>query len=128
MEFGETDLRSFLQSNRKDLSLDMNYISLLWQQMLQSVNTIHKANIIHSDLKPANFLFVRGSLKLIDFGIARTIAPESTSIQIHSAMGTLNYISPESLSEINKGKDKAVRVVVICSVDCRYEGPVISGP
>lgn len=113
MEYGETDLRSFLSHNmNKDRTKDMNHIRFLWQQMLQCVNTIHKANIIHSDLKPANFLFVRGSLKLIDFGIAHTIAPESTSIQILSPMGTMNYISPEALSYNNNGKDKSVRVGV----------------
>lgn len=79
MEYGETDLKSFLSQHQdKGSSIDMNSVRLLWQQMLESVNTIHQASIIHSDLKPANFLFVRGCLKLIDFGIARSMGPEST--------------------------------------------------
>lgn len=41
--------------------------------MLEAVNVIHNEGIIHSDLKPANFLFVEGRLKLIDFGIANSI-------------------------------------------------------
>lgn len=36
--------------------------------------------IVHSDLKPANFVIVNASLKLIDFGIANRIQPDMTSI------------------------------------------------
>ena len=51
------------------------------QQILQAVNTIHEDRIVHSDLKPANFLLVKGSLKLIDFGIAKAIMSDTTNIQ-----------------------------------------------
>ena len=40
---------------------------------MQAVDTIHRERIVHSDLKPANFLVVEGQLKLIDFGIAKAI-------------------------------------------------------
>ena len=46
----------------------------------QAVDTIHEARIVHSDLKPANFLMVEGQLKLIDFGIAKAISADTTSI------------------------------------------------
>lgn len=52
-----------------------------WQQILLAVKTIHEERIVHSDLKPANFLLVRGSLKLIDFGIAKAIMSDTTNIQ-----------------------------------------------
>lgn len=44
------------------------------------MHTIHEARIVHSDLKPANFLVVEGRLKLIDFGIAKAISSDTTSI------------------------------------------------
>ena len=50
-------------------------------QMLQAVQVIHEEKIVHSDLKPANFVLVRGQLKLIDFGIANAIANDTTNIQ-----------------------------------------------
>lgn len=49
--------------------------------MLEAVQVIHEAAIVHSDLKPANFVLVRGSLKLIDFGIAKAIPNDTTNIQ-----------------------------------------------
>lgn len=49
--------------------------------MLQAVQVIHEEKIVHSDLKPANFVLVRGQVKLIDFGIANAIANDTTNIQ-----------------------------------------------
>lgn len=76
---------------------DGNFIRLYWQQMLRAVETIHDHRIVHSDLKPANFLVVKGSLKLIDFGIARAISADTTSIAREQQVGTLNYMSPEAV-------------------------------
>ncbi len=50
--------------------------------MLEAVDFIHSQRVIHSDLKPANFLFVKGELKLIDFGIARSMNSDTTNIQV----------------------------------------------
>lgn len=76
---------------------DENFVRLYWQQMLQAVDTIHRERIVHSDLKPANFLVVEGQLKLIDFGIAKAIQSDTTSIARESQVGTLNYMSPEAI-------------------------------
>lgn len=112
MECGETDLKSYLNTNiKQNLPIDMNFIRLTWQQMLTAVNVIHHHNIIHSDLKPANFLFVKGNLKLIDFGIARTMAEEATSALRESQMGSVNYIAPEALRDVGSGNGhKGIRV------------------
>ncbi|WIA08718.1 hypothetical protein OEZ85_008142 [Tetradesmus obliquus] len=78
-------------------NLDENFIRLYWQQMLQAVSGVHDQRIVHSDLKPANFLLVEGQLKLIDFGIAKAICGDTTSIARESQVGTLNYMSPEAI-------------------------------
>ena len=68
--------------------------------MLKAVHSIHEQRIIHGDLKPANFLFVRGSLKLIDFGIAKAIQNDNTNnIYRENQIGTLNYMSPEAICD-----------------------------
>ena len=106
----------------------MNRIRLLWQQMLTSVNSIRELGIVHSDLKPANFLFVQGELKLIDFGIARAIAPESTSIIRDTQMGTWNYISPEALMETGDGKGgRGIRVELNGKIERRSDVRAMCG-
>ncbi|KAI8594769.1 kinase-like domain-containing protein, partial [Dissophora ornata] len=65
--------------------------------MLEAVQVIHNEKIVHTDLKPANFLLVEGSLKLIDFGIANAIANDTTNIHREGHQGTANYMAPEAI-------------------------------
>lgn len=125
MELGEVDLNHVLQhqSNKHSQQngrergvgqhprLNMNFIRLTWQQMLSAVHCIHEERIIHSDLKPANFLFVRGALKLIDFGIAKAIqSDDTTNITRDSQIGTLNYMSPEAFLDTGTGAGQKARM------------------
>ncbi|XP_047324493.1 serine/threonine-protein kinase MPS1-like [Impatiens glandulifera] len=101
LEHGEIDLAHMLSQKWREiegtsLTIDENWLRFYWQQILQAVNTIHEERIVHSDLKPANFLLVKGSLKLIDFGIAKAIMSDTTNIQRDSQVGTLSYMSPEA--------------------------------
>ncbi|KAJ6337455.1 hypothetical protein OIU76_007183 [Salix suchowensis] len=101
LEYGEIDLAHMLAQKWKEMdssnqTIDDNWLRFYWQQILQAVNTIHEERIVHSDLKPANFLLVKGSLKLIDFGIAKAIMSDTTNIQRDSQVGTLSYMSPEA--------------------------------
>jgi len=99
MECGDADLSTALK-NRKSCgkAIDENCQRLYWQQMLEAVQAIHAVSIVHSDLKPANFLFVKGVLKLIDFGIATQVEEDHTSALRDTAVGTLNYMAPEAIS------------------------------
>lgn len=67
-------------------------------QVLEALSHAHSNGIIHRDIKPENVMLLRdGSIKLIDFGIAKL--PDSKSITvIDKAIGTVNYISPEQAS------------------------------
>ncbi|KAJ8679895.1 hypothetical protein QAD02_015682 [Eretmocerus hayati] len=106
MEIGDTDLSSLLKSmllEKRQIPLTMALY--YWTEMLTAVKHIHDNGVIHSDLKPANFLLVRGRLKLIDFGIASSVSGDMTSVVKNNTVGTLNYISPEALMDVNGGND-----------------------
>ncbi|KAK1171164.1 dual specificity protein kinase Ttk isoform X1 [Acipenser oxyrinchus oxyrinchus] len=96
MECGNLDLNSWLRSKKAVNPLERKFY---WKNMLEAVQTIHRHGIIHSDLKPANFVIVNASLKLIDFGIANQIQPDVTSIVKDSQVGTLNYMPPEAIKD-----------------------------
>ena len=49
--------------------------------MLEAVHAVHLENVVHTDLKPANFVLVQGRLKIIDFGIAKAVANDTVNIQ-----------------------------------------------
>ncbi|KAK5922731.1 hypothetical protein CgunFtcFv8_019970 [Champsocephalus gunnari] len=96
MECGNLDLNTWLRNRKTVTPLDRKFY---WRNMLEAVHTIHSHGIIHSDLKPANFVLVNGSVKLIDFGIANTIQPDVTSIMKDSQVGTLSYMPPEAIKD-----------------------------
>ncbi|KAJ3024279.1 hypothetical protein HKX48_003104 [Thoreauomyces humboldtii] len=102
LEYGELDLAHILQKEQK-APVSRNFIRIYWEQMLRAVQAIHEENIIHSDLKPANFLLVQGALKLIDFGIAKSIPNDTTNIQRDHLTGTYNYMAPETIKPVDQG-------------------------
>lgn len=97
MEVGDTDMASLLKKR-----IDENHRRVYWQEMLRAVQCIHSERIIHSDLKPANFLIVKGHVKLCDFGIAQRYGEDDTGVILDSAVGTMNYMSPETIQGIRR--------------------------
>ncbi|XP_058422705.1 dual specificity protein kinase TTK isoform X1 [Diceros bicornis minor] len=102
MECGNIDLNSWL---KKKKSIDPLERKSYWKNMLEAVYTIHQHGIVHSDLKPANFLIVDGMLKLIDFGIANQMQPDTTSIVKDSQVGTVNYMPPEAIKDMSSSRE-----------------------
>ncbi|ROW00383.1 hypothetical protein VMCG_07227 [Cytospora schulzeri] len=102
MEMGELDLNTLLRIRQapEGTKLDPVTIRFYWKEMLECLAAVHTYDIVHSDLKPANFVVVQGRLKLIDFGIANAIQTDET-VNVHreTQIGTPNYMSPESLMD-----------------------------
>lgn len=101
MEKGEADLAAVIKSRLSQSSashvLNPTLVRFYWKEMLECVDSIHEKNVVHSDLKPANFLLINGGMKLIDFGIASSIQSDMTSVFKDSQAGTCNYMAPEAI-------------------------------
>uniref|UniRef100_A0A669DWC9 Ttk protein kinase n=1 Tax=Oreochromis niloticus TaxID=8128 RepID=A0A669DWC9_ORENI len=115
MECGNLDLNTWLRNRKTVNPLERKFY---WKNMLEAVHTIHKHGIVHSDLKPANFVIVNASLKLIDFGIANRIQPDVTSIMKDSQVGTLNYMPPEAIKDTSSQTGKISPKGDVWSLGC----------
>ncbi|XP_021027421.1 dual specificity protein kinase TTK isoform X2 [Mus caroli] len=104
MECGNIDLNSWL---KKKKSINPWERKSYWKNMLEAVHIIHQHGIVHSDLKPANFVIVDGMLKLIDFGIANQMQPDTTSIVKDSQVGTVNYMAPEAIRDMSSSRENS---------------------
>ena len=76
------------------------YIALLMgRQICSAMNAAHEEGVIHLDLKPGNMMINRqGILKIMDFGLARSIASHERAQLSDSSsilMGTPRYMAPE---------------------------------
>jgi serine/threonine-protein kinase len=70
------------------------------EQAASALDRTHAASIVHRDLKPQNlFLTIREDgtprIKILDFGVAKLVAENSTSAGATQSLGTPIYMAPE---------------------------------
>ena len=94
MEFVDgVTLSSRLHQGAIPPALAVKYID----QVLDALSYAHKQNIIHRDIKPANMMLTPdGTVKLMDFGIARSASDRSLTMT-GTTLGSLNYMPPEQV-------------------------------
>jgi serine/threonine protein kinase len=66
-------------------------------QSCRGLEYAHRNGLVHRDVKPGNLLLSEAdnTIKLADFGIAKTASDESSITQVGSVLGTAAYLAPE---------------------------------
>ena len=93
MEFIEgRTLAEFMSTGRRPTPVQAAEIA---QKICAAIAAAHAQGVIHRDIKPGNVMITRdGTVKVMDFGIARMLGPE-TAPQTSAVLGTASYLSPE---------------------------------
>ena len=112
--------------------LPVQIAALFAQQTLLGLACAHERGIVHRDIKPANLLlFKSGSLKVSDFGIAKSNKGQNLT-QTGQLVGTPAFMSPEQAQGLKlDGRSDlfavGVLLVELASGRNPYETETISG-
>ena len=81
--------------NRRGSPLTWKEVVHFSEQILDAVDHAHHKGVVDRDVKPQNIMLLAdGTVKIMDFGIARFSRAES-QLTSNKAIGSVHYISPE---------------------------------
>jgi serine/threonine protein phosphatase PrpC len=96
MDFLEGQTLSELLAQVKPLPVQ-DAVSIA-SRLCEALEYLHERGIVHRDLKPQNVMVCNdGSLRIMDFGIAKTPEEHSLPAAFASTMGTPDYMAPEQV-------------------------------
>nr|WP_281258274.1 protein kinase [Actinomadura mexicana] len=73
-------------------------IARIGRWALDGLDAVHRAGVLHRDVKPANILLAAdGRVLLADFGIARLAGAASLTVT-NTVLGTLEFMAPEQIA------------------------------
>ncbi|CDK24240.1 unnamed protein product [Kuraishia capsulata CBS 1993] len=78
--------------------VEERYIGVIVRELLTALQAVHKAGVIHRDLKAANVLITNeGRVELCDFGVAAQLT--STALKRSTMAGTPYWMAPEVIMD-----------------------------
>jgi eukaryotic-like serine/threonine-protein kinase len=90
-------------------SLPLEQALKLGAQIADALDKAHRSGVVHRDLKPGNIMLTPSGAKLLDFGLAKAVAPLTSLATLTAAkheapvteqgtiVGTFQYMSPEQI-------------------------------
>jgi len=102
-DFGGVSLKQMLSTQKLSLA---SFLKIA-VQLAQALICVHKHDLIHKDIKPANIIInpISGIVKLTDFSIASRVSQETGTLNPDQIQGTLAYMSPEQTGRMNRTLD-----------------------
>jgi serine/threonine protein kinase len=77
---------------------DQDTIVSILLQVCEGLQFAHQKGIVHRDIKPSNIRVLQdGTVKIMDFGIAKSVLTSSKLTQTGIALGTAGYLAPEQI-------------------------------
>lgn len=91
--------------------------SRLFIKVCEGLAAAHDVGLIHRDLKPANIMVTpEGDAKILDLGLARSTEEEGALTRPNTIMGTLDYASPEQLSDAARADARSDLYSIGCTL------------
>ncbi len=91
-----TDLRTLIGTGRVEAARAVAMV----KQVLSGLAHAHELGIVHRDIKPANLMVghktgIGDQVKILDFGLARSLDPDAKRLTGGMVLGTPSYMAPE---------------------------------